>query len=312
MQRADTDQGKGRPARLWVRALATLAIIGVVGAIAAGGAYRPHQGTETPPADDKRSRPWHITFEELVHNDATGEGEAMGVVATSDQDTVVKADRFTWNDRKKTALATGHLHMSDEQTEGTAERVEIDYRRERRLMVLTGNVRLTLKPKKTGTATAPAGGGSPAATDQSTKPQEAQNSPTAEEDATAGLRDYPIEVTCDRVEYEYARDKRHAVLTGNFRAVQKLKDYTRTLTAERAEWFGREERVVLKGPVKLEDTKGRKGETPEDVEVFTKEGKEGIKLRKGTYTMPVEEGSEAPAASSSETGRPATSGAARP
>jgi len=250
-------------------------------------------------------RPWHITFDELVHNDATGEGEATMVVATSEEDTVIRADRFRWNDKTKTAQATGHLQMSDDQSEGTAEKVDIQYAREKRLMILTGKVALTLKPRNDGAARTsgkPAAGGDGGASSTATQAPPGSATPdsgasaSARSDDEARLRDYPIEVTCDRVEYEYARDKRHAVLTGGFRAVQKLKDYTRTLTAEQAEWFGREERVVLKGPVKLEDTKGRKGESPEDVTVFTREGKEGIRLRKGTYTMPVEEEGAAPPA----------------
>lgn len=224
------------------------------------------------------------------------------VVATSDQDTVIRADRFAWNDKTKIAHATGNLHMSDDRTEGTADRVDIEYQRDKRLMVLTGNVKLTLKPKKSGEATSAdkenAGQGGASSKSTATDSQTVAGSGDTS-DESAHLRDYPIEVTCDRVEYEYARDKRHAVLTGNFRAVQKLKDYTRTLLAERAEWFGREERVVLKGPVKLEDTKGRKGESPEDVEVFTREGKEGIRLKKGVYSMPVEE-NEGPSASPAE------------
>jgi lipopolysaccharide export system protein LptA len=195
--------------------------------------------------------------------------------------------------------------MSDDQSEGSADTVDIQYARDKRLMVLTGNVKLTLKPRKAGAAGSSgkspeeaAGSAEAKATQAPPASGTSQQGGAASErsDDEARLRDYPIEVACDRVEYEYARDKRHAILTGGFRAVQKLKDYTRTLTADRAEWFGREERVVLKGPVKLEDTKGRKGETPEDVTVFMREGKEGVKLRKGTYTMPVEEEGATPPA----------------
>lgn len=286
-----------------------LAAVLLVGAWLAGSGSALRQ-TQTPPrkeagrSDDPSERPWHLTFEDLFHNDATGEGEATMVVATSDQDTRVQADRFRWNDKTRKAWASGNLSMKDERTEGTADQVEIDYAAKRRLMVLTGNVKLVLKPRRQQSETGPSGGNGEAESKETTPAEDEENNPLA------GVRDYPIEVTCDRAEYEYARDKRHAVLTGNFRAVQKLRDFTRTLTAEKAEWFGREERLVLRGPVKLEDTKGRKGETPEDVEIFTAEGKEGIKLRKGTYVMPVEERSETaappaePAKGNTGTGKP--------
>jgi lipopolysaccharide export system protein LptA len=286
-------------------ALGTVAACGAAGLLTlafAGQNARPPAETSAQTSSARSSsRPWRITFEELVHNDATGLGEATVVIVTTEDDTVIKADHFTWNDKAKTARATGHLHLSDERVEGTADQADIDYHRDKRVIVLTGNVKLTLKPRK-GQTEAPAPGSLPptAGDGKSGAPQpEGKNGQNAAQSSAAqsgddnnelsDVRSYPIEVTCDRVEYEYARDKRHAVLTGSFRGVQKLKDYTRTFTAEHAEWFGREERVVLKGPVHLEDTKGRKGETPEDVELFTTEGKEAIRLKKGVYTMPVEE-----------------------
>lgn len=265
------------------------------------GAVAPPNKPAAAPGAPKQAKPWHITFDELVHSDATGEGEASRVVATSDEDTVIRADTFIWNDKKRTARAAGNLHFADDQAEGTAERVDIEYMKSKRLMVLTGNVRLTLKARKpeppkpgqASTATQPAGGA---------------ERPKSDEGA---LRDYPIEVTCDRAEYEYAKDKRHAILTGNLRAVQKLKDYTRTLTAPKAEWFGKDERVVLTGPAKVEDTKGRKGETPEDVTIHTREGHEGIKLRKGVYTMPADEDDQ-PASKPPERQSPPPDTGARP
>jgi lipopolysaccharide export system protein LptA len=251
--------------------------LGLAAALGAGGqgAVETKTARQQPgapkDAPKKDASPWRMTFDELVHNDNTGEGEATRVVATSDEDTVIQADLFTWNDKKKTARATGSLRFSDDQADGTAERADIEYAKSRRLMVLTGNVRLNLKARKA--AEGPGGAASRA----------------AGSDGDGGLREQPIEITCDRLEYEYAKDKRRAVLTGNLRAVQKLKDHTRTLTAARAEWFGKEERVTLAGPVRVEDTKGRKGETPEDVTILTREGNESIKLRKGVYTMPADE-----------------------
>lgn len=257
--------------------------------LAAGQQTRPQE--KAPPAKNG-DRPWRLEFDEFFHSDATGKGEATDVVATSDHDTVIRTDLFRWDEKARTAQATGNLHMSDDQAEGTADKADIEYGRGKRLMILTGHVQLTLKPRKdaeSGSAQS-AGSNEAQAADGSGRQTVAKtDGVTREEDETAGLREYPIEVTCDRVEYQYARDKRHAVLTGSFRAVQKLKDYTRTLVAERAEWFGNEERIVLSGPVRLEDTKGRKGETPEDVTIYTRKGQESIKLRKGTYSIPAED-----------------------
>lgn len=265
------------PAYATVFALVAL-MVGATAVVGARQSASQQSGAKpkSPQASSQSGKPWHITFDELVHNDATGEGEATRVVATSDEDTVIKADLFTWNDKKRTARATGNLHMSDDQADGTAEQADIEYARSKKLIVLTGKVVLTLKPRK------------PASKDQPSA-ENAANGAADKASDEPGLRDYPIEVTCDRVEYSYARAKRHAVLTGNLRAVQKLKDHTRTLTADRAEWFGAEEKAILYGPVRVEDTKGRKGETPEDVIIHTREGQESIKMRKGVYTMPMED-----------------------
>lgn len=263
------------------------AAVALAGAGLAASVAQTRQGDPAPAQrkseQSASGRPWHFRFDEMVFNDATKEGEATDVVATSEEgDTVIRADVFRWNERTKKAQATGKLRISDDKTDGSADRVDIDYAKSKRTMVLTGNIQITLKPSKPAAKT---GSSSPAAGGSSSdgKQEPASNDPTAE------ARQYPIEVTCERVEYEYARDKKHATMTGSFRAVQKLKDHTRTLTADRAEWFGREDKAILKGPVRLEDTKGRKGETDEDVVIYTKEGQEAIKLRKGVYTMPIED-----------------------
>ncbi len=253
---------------------ALFAALGAV-AVARQAPNSPPKANTTQKQQAETGRPWHITFDELVHNDATGEGEAVRVVATSDQDTVLKADLITWNDKRMTARATGNLTMSDEQADGTADRADIQYAKSKRLLVLTGNVRMVLKPRK---------GEQP----KIDAPRDGAGKQEGDSDVGEARR-YPIEATCDRVDYEYSKDRRHAVLSGNFRAVQKLKDYSRTLTAERAEWFGLEDRVVISGPARVEDTKGRKGETPDDVVIYTREGQEGIRIRKGVYSMPIED-----------------------
>lgn len=261
-------------------ALAALAALVVYGQ---AGAPRRAPAAAAEPA---RQQPWTIAFDELTHSDATGEGHARGVVATSDEGAVIRSDLFQWNDRQRRARATGHLRMTDPQVDATAESAEIDYARGRRLIVLTGDVRMALKPK-------PADSAPGAAAEAPTTPPES--------DADESIRDarrQPIEVTCERVEYQYARGVRHAVLSGSFQAVQKLPDTTRTLTAAKAEWFGNEDRVLLRGPVHFEDTHGRKGDTAEDVVIGTREGAEALQLKRGTYTLPIEEDEEPPAGGS--------------
>jgi hypothetical protein len=57
------------------------------------------------------------------------------------------------------------------------------------------------------------------------------------------------------------------------------------VTADHADWYGLEDRVVLHPPVRVEDTKGQTGSSDEDVIVFTKEGNEAIIMKKGSINI---------------------------
>ena len=115
------------------------------------------------------------------------------------------------------------------------------------------------------------------------------DSPGKQDEGPSSARKYPATITCDKLEYEYAKEKKHAVLNGNFKVVQKLSDKTRTMTAEHAEWFGLEERLVLYPPVHAEDTKGMKADSKEIVTVLTKEGAEGLTMKKGMAIINVDD-----------------------
>lgn len=275
--------------------------IGALVVLAAGAfATRPQaQGPakETKPAAQKEPpRILHIEAEEATHNDATGLGKASKVTVTVD-DAIMRADVFTWNDKTKTGEATGNLSLNDPQADATGDKVLLYYAKSKRLMILTGNVQIVLKPKKE-TPVNTGVGSSSAASSVGPAPVKVENAKASvetepeEESSTGEVRKHPITVTCDKVEYQYAKDKKQAKLTGNFKAVQKLKNNTRTLTAEWAEWFGLEDRVVLHPPVHVEDTKGMKADTKEPVTLSTKEGAESIRLQKSVITMPAEEEEE--------------------
>lgn len=270
-----------------------------VGTVSAFAAWPQAQGPakESKPAAQKDPpRILHIEAEEVTHNDTTGLGRASKVTVTVD-DTVMRADVFTWNDKARTGEATGNLSLNDPQADATGDKILLYYAKSRRLMILSGNVQIILKPKEETSANSGAGSGNAAPT-IGPAPVKVENGKASvqtepeEESRTGEVRKYPITVTCDKVEYQYAKDKKQAKLTGNFKAVQKLKDNTRTLTAEWAEWFGLEDRVVLHPPVHVEDTKGMKADTKEAVTLFTKEGAESIRLQKSVITMPVEEEEE--------------------
>jgi hypothetical protein len=244
----------------------------------------------TAPAAKAKPKVWTIQAEEFAHNDATGEGEAKQVVATSEEGTVIRADLWRWNDKTKVARASGNLSMSDPQADATADSAEVFYAKDKKLIVLTGSVRITLKPKRqepSASASPPAPAPVQVEGDRATVAPPGQDGSEQEE-----ARRYPVLVVCDRVEYQYARDKKLGRLTGNFKATQQVKEVTRTLLAKSADWFGLEERALLHGPVDYSDTKGRKGITQEDVTILTKEGAEEVRFKRGTFTFEVEEEEE--------------------
>ncbi len=288
---------------------------------ASSGQNRQERGAEPKRGESKAPSTWVIQYAEAEHSDKTGEGQAKAVVVTTDEGTVLHADRFAWNDRTRVARAEGNLRVVDPEADATGSAVEIQYARSKRLLILTGGVRLTIKPRQETpqpTAVKVEEGAAPSAV-QKEPARGAAVVEEPDEDEAARLRKYPIEVTCDRLEYQYARDKKQGVLRGNFRAVQKLDDRTRTLTADHAEWFGREDLLVLKAPVKWEDTKGNSGASEHDVRIYTRRGEERLLMKSGTLTIIADDDEEQapsqsrpPAQAPARPGEPGTNGPAAP
>jgi hypothetical protein len=236
-----------------------------------------------------------ITAEESVDNEATKTLDAKNAVVTDmEEGTVFKADLIHVNNKKgvQTANATGNMSVTDKQADVTGEKAVVYFARSKRLAVVTGNVVILVKPKKDDAQPA-----APAAPSTGPAPVSFQNGkPTVEpktgqeDESASDARKHPSTITCDKLEYEYAKSKKHAILTGHFKVVQKLSDRTRTLTADHADWYGLEDRLVLHPPVLSEDTKGQSGSSKEDdVIVFTKEGSEGVIMKKGTAIIKVDE-----------------------
>jgi lipopolysaccharide export system protein LptA len=234
---------------------------------------------------DKDTDVLDISFSSFNHSDATGEGEYTKFVAV-DKDTTVSGDLCKLHDKKKVAEATGNLKMTDPQADATGDKVLLYYAKGKKILDLIGNVQITVKPKdKSAKSADPA-----AAPGAQTKPVEPApvkldgNKATvqpAPDDGDDSARKYPAIITCDKAEYHYAKDKKHGLLTGNFKIVQKLAKKTRTLTAEHGEWFGKEEKIILYPPVHFEDTEGTIFEPVGEVILFTKEGEEKISILKG-------------------------------
>jgi lipopolysaccharide export system protein LptA len=280
--------------------LKTVAAAGVLLAVAGLGAWS--QAMDTKPAapkaqaksESKKQTPWNIQFESWEHSESSGDNEFTKVVAVSDEGTTIRSDNWRLNEKSKTAVATGNLKMTDPEADATGKKADIDYAKGKRILVLTGDVEILVKPKKDKNQPAepaPAPGPAPVSLQDGKATLKDQNE--SDEENSGSVRKHPATITCDKLEYEYAKSKKHATLTGNFKVVQKLSDHTRTLTAEHAEWFGLEDRILLHPPVHVEDTKGLESfDTKEPVTVFTKENDERIIAKAGTGIYKVQDEDE--------------------
>jgi len=289
---------------------ASLTLIGYSALSQAQNTQRPVLKTDPPAASkqaDKKTADTDkgaakdkflsITAEESVDNEATKTLDAKNAVVTDlEEGTVFKADLIHVNNKKgvQTANATGNMSVTDKQADVTGEKAVVYFARSKRLAVVTGNVVILVKPKKDdaqpAAPTVPSTGPAPVSF-QNGKPV-VEPKTSQEDESASDARKHPSTITCDKLEYEYAKSKKHAVLTGHFKVVQKLTDKTRTLTADHADWYGLEDKVILHPPVHMEDTKGQSGISEKDVTVFTKEGSEGMLMGRGTFTIKVDDTDE--------------------
>jgi hypothetical protein len=188
-----------------------------------------------------------------------------------DGDTIATAERADVYDRKRYALATGKLRLEDPRIDIEGAKLEIWYGDDQKRALLQNQVRMRIKPRETQP---PSEGASESEVEQAKR--------------------YPIDATCDQIEYFYRR--KVAYLRGNIKAVQQLAHgRTRTLTADEAEYDQKAERLTLKGKVVVDEPERLRVETHLALVSLT-EGKETIELPEGAkgFFYPREEEKEAP------------------
>ena len=173
-----------------------------------------------------------------------------------DGDTRATAERADVYDRKRYALATGALRLEDPRIDIDGKQLEIWYGENQKRARLQNSVRMRVKPR------------------------ESQPTPEGEaESEVEQAKRYPIDATCDDLEYFYRR--KVAYLRGNIKAVQQLPEgRTRTLYADEAEYDQNKETLTLKGTVILDEPDRLRLETELAV-VSLKEGEETVELPRG-------------------------------
>ncbi|MFN7015731.1 MAG: hypothetical protein ACK4P5_01005 [Fimbriimonadales bacterium] len=173
-----------------------------------------------------------------------------------DGDTLATAERAKVFDRKRYALATGKLLLEDPRIDLEGTKLEIWYGDNQKRAVLQNGVRMRIKPRETP------------------PPPEGETEGEVEQ-----AKRYPIDATCDKIEYFYRR--KVAYLQGNIKAVQQLPEgRTRTLLADEAEYDQKAERLILKGKVILDEPDRLRIESALAI-VSLKEGEETVELPQG-------------------------------
>ena len=171
-------------------------------------------------------------------------------------------DHVQVNDDEKIIDADGHLVMDDPKQHVTGDKIHVEDKDKAKVAVMTGNVVIDIKPK------------------EKADDPKAANPPADDKNAEVkGERGRGVNITCDKVESFYKKD--FIILTGNLTFKQKYtkkngKVVERTMTASKAEYDGKTEKLHLFAPVDGKDTDEQELHFKTDVIVGTKEGNETI------------------------------------
>lgn len=182
-----------------------------------------------------------------------------GNVKFAHGDTVLTADKVDYLESTRTANASGNLKIVDDQNTITGNQCIVNFKEKKGS--ITGNVHMVSKPKPGGTADS-----------NSIKSQ---------------LKDETV-TTCSSVDYYYKEKK--AVIPSPVTIVQK----TRTITADSATYFGKEEKAILVGNVKGRDEKDRHTFAAPKVTISLKESDQWMEAEKASGSFYVKDEEESP------------------
>ncbi|MCU0315630.1 MAG: hypothetical protein MUC92_03455 [Fimbriimonadaceae bacterium] len=171
-------------------------------------------------------------------------------IATS-SDTIIRGKKIVFDRNEDTITAEGDVKYFGVDANMTCAKAVVT-RRDRRVL-LTGRVNMLIKPE---TETAPKEVEIPPlkpfvpdeiSVNRPAAPRdEAQRKQDDEIRGTDNLRQFPIAIIAERVEYFYRRGERRATITGSPQARQELgSDRWRLVWSNRAEWDGEKDRLKL-------------------------------------------------------------------
>lgn len=181
-----------------------------------------------------------------------------GNVILTHEDTMLKSDLVNYDRKANTAVSPGKITISDPECDISGEKGSADFKK--KLGEIVGNVIMLVKPKQTEPA-------------------------PADKDSLRAKMNKPTTITCPKLEYHYK--SKIATLTGGV----SFKQDKRTATAQKAEYDGRKEVLILTGDVNGVDEDGSTFHGPV-VRISFKKGDEWIETESGTASFKMDLGEE--------------------
>lgn len=231
------------------------------------------QKQETQPKE--KSNRWHISTEGDVTHENGQEVWPDAVAASTDGETIVKADKVVRDIKTDIITASGNVRYFSTKLNMTCEQAVVD--RKIRKAVFTGKVHCYFKgeeEQKKKVEIVEIAPFRPMVPDEIASQRPA--APQSDEDKqiiedmrnSKGSRKYPVTAQAARIEYWYAKGDRHAEITGDPQARQDFpRGHWRHVWTQRAHYNGELERLRLYGDPNKKQTRIRTS-SDEDLKCF--------------------------------------------
>jgi lipopolysaccharide assembly outer membrane protein LptD (OstA) len=209
-----------------------------------------------------------VEADQVVWNRKKDKAKLIGNVVLTQGDTVLKANMVDYDEASQSAVAQGSPHVINPQNDLTGDTIQVDFGK--KAAVVKGNVKVISRPKETTQATQ---------TDKKSLKDQWKD---------------PMTLLCDQVEYFYKAKR--MVASGNLKIIQK----DRNAVAEQAVYTQKDEKVVLTGHVKCDDSKGQTFSSPK-VTISLKQGDDWLEAEKVKATFKIKDDTDEEQSEAAET-----------
>lgn len=185
---------------------------------------------QDPSGDDDKPHPWEIEGKHVDFSGSGGEIATYTDAVAADGEVILIAPNVVHNRKTDVVTATGRVQYFSGRVNLVADQCVV-FRKEKRA-VLTGNVEMLVKPKKSQNdkpKVEPLPAFQPMNPEQvlaktygKITDEDKKNAEKVRDSKT--LREYPTVMVGDKIEYWYAKGSRRAVITGSPQARQELPD----------------------------------------------------------------------------------------